>query len=602
MSYPPVRTEPQVGLGKGGRAPHPPLLRGARPRGVVWLLKLLFVSAVSLSGLLRGQQRSSGTAGKLASPVFSATALVPIPQPNLDAAEATVKDQIDAAWSELQAFSQKSGVKPEELAEAYGQMGRVYHAYDFSDAAAACYQNARHLAPHEFAWAYYLGRLYQEKGEINKAITYLRIAQELRPDEVPVLVNLAEAYLADGQSEAAKALFESALALDNSPAAARAGLGKIALSNGDFTKAVGSLEAALKLQPQATSLHYSLAMAYRGVGDVANALAHLRQQGPGKPKVPDPLIDDLERLKRGQMLLWTRGNQAMHDGRYDDAVRAYDQMVALAKDDPLPKIYLGTALAEGGNLKGAIEQYEQVLRLAPNNAPAHYNLGVILLQLGSEQEAAEHFRAAVTSDPGFKLAHFQLANILMRSKNYEEAIPHYRCVIELSPDNEFARLMTSMALVRLRRYSGAKAVLEESVASFPESADLASALARLLAACPEKALRDAPRALRLVEKLLKAQPSLDFELVETYAMALASVGRFSEATDLQRRMIASVEAAKRYDLAASLRENLELYERRQVCSLPWRDDDPIFAPQPGKMMLLAPKENLRMAKGVSSSP
>jgi tetratricopeptide (TPR) repeat protein len=276
-------------------------------------------------------------------------------------------------------------------------------------------------------------------------------------------------------------------------------------------------------------------------------------------------------------------------------------MVALAKDDPLPRIYLGTALAEDGNLKGAIEQYQQVLRLAADNATAHYNLGIIFLQLHSEQEAIENLQAAVALDPGSKLAHFQLANLLMRTRHYEKAIPHYTRVIELSPDNEFARLMKSMALIGLRQYFQAKAELEESTASLPESTDLASALARLLAACPDKALRDGPRALQLVEKLTKAHPSPEFELVETYAMALASVARFSEAADLQRRMIAEVESAKRYDLAAALRRNLGLYERGQVCSLPWRDDDPIFTPQPGKMMLLVPKENLRMAKGAASS-
>jgi tetratricopeptide (TPR) repeat protein len=520
----------------------------------------------------------------------------------LSALEGSVKEQIEAAWSDLQAVSQKSGVNPEELKQAYGQMGKVYHTYNFSDGAAACYQNARALAPREFDWPYYLGLLYQEKGEVKEAITYLKIAQELAPNEIPVLVNLAEAYLASGQSESAKALFEKSLALDNSLAAAMAGIGKIALSKGDYGGAIRYLEAAVKLQPQATSLHYPLAMAYRGVGNVEKALAHLREQGPGKPKIPDPLADDLERLKKGEMILWRRGNQAMNDGRYAEAVQLYEQMVALANDDPLPRIYLGNALAAAGNLKGAIEQYEQVLRLRSDNSTAHYNYGVILLQQHSEQEALEHFRAAVASDPGFKLAHFQLANLLMRNTHCEEAIPHYTRVIELSPDNEFARLMKSMALIRLRRYAAAQAELEEGEASLPESTDLASALARLLAACPDKSVRDGPRALRLAEKLLKAHPSPEFELVETYGMALASVGRHSEAAELQRQMLATVESAGRSDLTAVIKRNLSLYEQGQSCPLPWRDDDPIFAPQPGKMMLTVPKENLRMAREGPVSP
>jgi len=528
--------------------------------------------------------------------------LVTIPQPNLNAVEGTVKEQIQTAWSELQVVSEKPNVGQDELGEAYGQMGKVFHVYDFFDAAEACYENAQALARLQFAWPYYLGRLYQGKGQFKDAIPPLKIAQELRPNEIPVLVYLAEAYLADGQSELAKRLYEKALSLDSSLAAAMAGLGKIALSNGDFTMAIHSLEAALELQPQATSLHYPLAMAYRGVGDVASALNHLREQGLGKPNVADPFMDDLERLKNGELMFWRRGNQAMNEGRYADAVKLYDQMVTLAKDDPLPRLYLGNALATEGNLKGASDQYRQVLSRMPNNSTAHYNLGIVLLQLSSEKEAVWHFRAAVSTDPGLQLAHFQLANLLMRNTQYEEAAEHYTRVIELNPNNELARLMKSMALIRLKQYASAKAELEESVASLPESADLASALTRLLAACPEPSLRDGPRALLLVEKLLKAQPSPDFELVETYGMALAANGRIREAADLQRRMIATVENAKRHDLAALLRRNLGLYENGQACSLPWRDNDPIFVPERGKMTLILPKENLRMATVGSISP
>ena len=578
-----------------------------RTRKAKWLLRALCLPLLSLCAPLAGQEQPIVSAEQRASPappgtVTPAPDLLSIPQPNLSGVEGSVKVQIEAAWAELQALLQKPGIRKEDLAEACGQIGKIYHAYDFSEGAAACYQNAHSLAPAEFSWPYYLGRLYQEQGQIKNAVTFLKIAQELRPNEISVLVYLAEAYLADSQSEPAKALYEKALALESSAAAAMAGLGRIALSHGDFRTAIASLEAALKLQPEATSLHYALAMAYRGVRDVANALAHLREQGPGKPKVPDPLMDDLEELKKGGVILWRRGNQAMHEGRYADAVRLYDQMVSLAKEDPLPKIYLGNALAAEGNLKDAIEQYRQVLRLRPKNATAHYNLGVTLLQLSSEQEAIEHFRAAVASDPDLKLAHFQLANLLMRGTRYQEAIPHYTRVIELSPENEFARLMKSMAFIRLRQYAAAKAELEESVASLPENTDLVSGLARLLAACPDKSIRDGSRALRLIEKLLTAHPSPDLELVETYAMALAAVGRLREAADLQRRMIATVEEAGRHDIAAVLKKNLSLYETGKACSLPWRDDDPIFVPQPGEMRLIIPDQGLGMAKGGSILP
>jgi tetratricopeptide (TPR) repeat protein len=569
----------------------------ARSRKWKWLLEILYFPLLSPFAYLVAQQPQSIPAGEQAKPVSSATAsspfnLLPISQPSLSGVEPAVKDQIEAAWAQFEAVSRVPSVDHKELGEAYGQMGKIYHVYEFSDAAAACYENARSLTPREFAWPYYLGLLYKDRGGLKKAITYFQLAQELRPNDIPLLVNLADAYSIDGQLSAAKVLYEKVVLLDNSNVAAMAGLGRIALSDGDYTTSIRYLESALRLQPQALSLHYTLAMAYRKAGDITKALANLKEQGRGEPKLPDPLTDDLQSLKRGLWLLWNRGSQAMAEGRYTDAVKLLDQMVAETKDDPLQvpaRIYLGVALVKDGNLQGAMTQYQEVLRISPNNATAHYNLGVILLQLNAEQEAIEHFRTAAAIDPSYRLAHFQLANLLMRSRHYELALPEYEEVIELSPNNEFAYLMKSLALMRLHRYREAKVELEKAVTSFPESTDLAAALARLLAACPEKSLRDGPSALRLAEKLLKSNRSPEFEIVETYGMALASVGRFREAADLQRRMIAALESSKREDLVAELTTNLGLYERGEASSVPWPDNDPIWAPEPGKMMLQVPK-------------
>lgn len=566
-----------------------------RRRNWVWALAIYCFLLRTV--LLSGQQQ-------LPSPVSSAAVrriqLIPIPHPNLSAVDPSIKAQVEAAWLKLQTISRQRGANPEALAQAYGETGEVYQAYNFSDAAAACYFNAHALALKEFRWPYYLGRLYQHDGKTKKAIFYLRMAQALRPDNVPTLIHLAQAYAADGQSEPAEADFRKALALDASSAAANAGLGEIALAKSNFTMAIHYLKAALKLQPQATRLRYPLAMAYRGAGDVSQARAQLRQQGRGAVTVRDPLMDELASLKTGQMVFWKNGNQAMHEGRYADAVKAYTRMVGAAEDDPVPRIYLGMALARQGKLKAAEDQYRQALRLAPGNATAHYNLGVILLQLGHDHEAAGQFGIAVGFDPGFTLAHFQLANLLMRRGQYTDAISHYTKVIELNPNNALARLMDAMAFVRLKEYSKAEAGLEAGVAALPQNTDLRSALARLLAACPDKKIRNGPRALALAEKLLADNSSPDFDLVETYGMALASVGRFSEAAQLQKRMILVVEKAGRFNLAALLKQNLVLYERHQACSIPWQDNDPIFTPQPGRMIFSEPKEASRMAMGDST--
>jgi tetratricopeptide (TPR) repeat protein len=522
--------------------------------------------------------------------------LVPVPYPDLSKTEAIVKEQIEAARSNLQSNLQNSRPAAAEMAQAYGKLGELYHAYDFPDAATACYKNAHALSTQEFRWPYLLGRLYQIMGDHQSAVTYLRMAQQLRPNEIPVQLSLAETYLDENHPELAKPLFEKVLELDKSSAAAMVKLGKIALSTGNAAEAVKYYEAALSVQPEASSIHYSLAMAYRRLGDMPKALAHLQQSGSEKPKVADPFLDEMEELNKSRMFLWMRGEEARRKGRFTEAVDDYRQIVERNKEDPLARIALGSALAEAGDLKGAIEQYTEALSLSPGNDTAHYDLGLVLIENKSEQEAMEHFRAAIELNPRLELAHFQLANLLMRNGGYDEAARQYSAVLKMDPSHEFARLMESMALIRLKRYSEAEARLEEGLGVLPDSIDLEEALARLLAACPEQKVRDGQRSLKLLQRILEVQKSPDLEVIETLAMALAEVGKFSEATRIQTQMVGALERSNRPDLAEQERANVVSYEQGHACRIPWRDDDPVFSPQPGKLTLMVRTILSRMAR------
>jgi tetratricopeptide (TPR) repeat protein len=505
--------------------------------------------------------------------------LEPVPDPDLSGMEDVVLEQLRDARSELMALTQRPGVTANALAPAYGNIGMLYQTYGLQEAAKVCYSNAGTLAPREFKWQYYLGYLFRTTGELQKALVCFQNAMEIRPDEV-VLLRLAEVNLDLNRTEAAKPLFDRVLASNNSSAAAMLGLGKIALRDHDFAKAVEYCAQSLAIQPQASSIHYSLAMAYRGLGNLSEAQAHLVKQGPNAPVVLDPLLDDLAKLKKGKADIVMRASQAMDEGRFSEGVEAYRKIVAITPKDPNARTYLAVALARAGDVQEAIEQLSEALRIAPDDAQAHYCLGVVLLAVGSEQTAIEHLRAAVKSDPGLKEGHFELANLLMRARHYDEAAREYAKVVKIEPGNRFARIMAAMAFVRMKNYSEALAQLERAHHVLPDDFDVASALARLLAASPETSVRDAARALPLIQEVIKAQGSMDADQGQTLAMALAETGQFAKAAGLQRLLLTNLENSQDSELVTSLRDNLALYERGQACRLPWRDDDPIFFPVP----------------------
>ena len=51
-----------------------------------------------------------------------------------------------------------------ELSNAYGEMGKLLMAAQYSDPAEACLLNAQSLDPSDFRWPYYLAHLYRTRG------------------------------------------------------------------------------------------------------------------------------------------------------------------------------------------------------------------------------------------------------------------------------------------------------------------------------------------------------------------------------------------------------------------------------------------------------
>lgn len=553
------------------------------------------------------------TGESLSLPVSSGP-LLPVPHPDLSRLEPAAQHRIRDTRAELESMAKAGEVSRDELSQAYGQIGKLYHVQDFLGAAESCYRNAESLAPTDFRWSYYQGHIYRNQGHLEKSIAAYQRALEQQPENVPAILGVAEGHLSLNRYDRAEPLFERALALDEACAPALVGMGKIASSRRDTKEAIRRFEAALALQPEANSIHYLLAMSHRRQGNLDQAQVHFQRvamlerlrRGHATAGYPDPLMEALDDLTTGWRHHWVRGMRAFGKGLFEEAVKEYRTSVALDPKNPVPLTDLGSALARMGDLKGAVREYAQALRASPGNPMLHYYLGTTLMGLKSEAEAAQHYQHAIEANPGFMEAHFQLANLLMRLRRYDQALPHYTAVVEL--DSGFgsrlpaagpgggqtqqmsilARFMRAMALVQLSRHEEALAELEKGLQVFPGHADITHAVARLLAASPDPKIRNGMRALQLLQTLFQGQDGLELEYVETLAMALAEAGQYERAAEMQGAMISDLRQNQRFDLAQLLTENLALYQRRQPCRRPWRKDDPIFSPVASAMDLPGP--------------
>ena len=456
-------------------------MRGARRRPALLL-------AVQLAALLTGsvQQR----------------ALQSVPFPDLDGLEPVVAAQIAALQASLATALEAPRATDEGLGIAFGDLGRTYHAYEFFDAAAACYSNARSLFPEDFRWPYYLGSLQRAAGALDAAVPRYEEALLMRPGYVPALVAIGEIHVEQNNMQEAERFLTRALEIAPTSAAAMAALGEISLSRRDFATAIQQLEVALTWAPAANRLHYPLALAYRGLGDRVAAERNMLLRGSVGVRVADPLFEDITELQRGEAVHLLRGRRAFAAERYEDAVQAFQSAAEAAPRSARVRVNLSAALAALGDNESAIVELEAALSLDPDNATAHFNLASLLMLAENTDAAAEHLAATVRLDPADGQAALALARIRAQQGRHDQTL----------------------------------ALLESAVAAGTNSG-ATQALSRYLASCAAPCERNGGRALELA--IADFQDIRSALHAETVALAFAALGRCSEATRWQRTAVQS---------------------------------------------------------------
>ena len=446
----------------------------------------------------------------------------PGPEPPDLAGVDDARQQIELLRSALE-----SGAESGELADRFGELGNAYHIAELLDAAAEAYAQAGRSAPADVRWPYYLGMVHQTRGELEPAAASFERVLAQQPGNLAARLRLAEAQLRLNRLDAARESFAAVLRLDANSAAATRGLGQLASIDGRPSEAARYLERALELQPEASSLHYPLAQAYRKLGDPAAARIHLDQRGERQVSFPDPLAARLSRTK---------------------TVTAFALVAARAGDlDQLSnEDFLGFVIEQVGAVDAAPEQLAAALERGPSAPPAsgepvwrarlHYAIGGILTRRGADEAAIEHFLLAVELQPQLHDARLRLANALARLGRFEAAESHYSTLLESDPDDRVL-LKRATARIELGRLDAATIDLRSLLA-----ADSENGMARLRLGAILRRIGDRSGARHELERALAADlPAAERTLVHRQLAGLAmessrpeeALGHFRAVIDLE---------------------------------------------------------------------
>ncbi|HKI85491.1 MAG TPA: tetratricopeptide repeat protein [Thermoanaerobaculia bacterium] len=485
--------------------------------------------------------------------------------PSLAGLEPEVRAQLRSQQASIVAAVRKTA-SAAALSEAYGALGQVYQAYSLLSSAEECYRNATRLDPQDFRWAYLLGNVYQKEGRLHEAIEQYASVMKQRPSYLAAAVNLGTLKLRLDQVAAAKAAFQAVLEVDPRSAASLYGLGQAALSEKDYAHAAELFAQALKAAPTANRIHYALAMAYRGMGELEKARSELALQGSVGVRPADPLVDGLQALVRGERLHIQTGKMAFRAGRYSSAADEFRKALAVNPKSSTAMVDLSATLAQLGDRDGAAKQLEAAVAIAPRNATAQFNLGVLLATEGRAEQAIPHLRMAATLWPKDSQTSVFLARQLAKVGKTHEALAELSRFLQEDPANEDAELAKINLLQRLGRYREAMAAAKQASSTYPTRGRTAITLAAMLASTPDAGLRDGAQALDLAQRVFRAtgRPSNG----AIVALALSELGRCAEAAKWAREMIALAKRQGDQKEARAIGALLPRFENGPPCRPP----------------------------------
>jgi tetratricopeptide (TPR) repeat protein len=496
--------------------------------------------------------------------------LQPIPVPPLDHLEKSVSKQLREGRKMVDSVVNQKSVEPKVRANAYGELGQLYHAYDLTDAAEVCYRNAVLLDPSGFDWTYGLAYLLQTLGKFSEALQFYSMVKPGQKEtdlHYLLFIRRGECYYSLNQPEKAKKAFTSAYAVNPKDPAVLARLGELALAEKNYNDAVKYLSEALDRRPDANKLHYMLAMAYRGTGKMDLARDHLARRGMVGVQPPDPLKETLEKLVTGYRVQLLAGKLAFSAGRYIEAAEAFKKAIEADPKQPAARINLGTTLGQMKKYREALAQFQAAVKLAPDNVTVHFNLGSLYSFFGDFSNALKHLKKVVEKDPKDAGAHLNLADTMNKAGRIKEAFDHYRTAASLKQELTMAWLNMSTLLTRTGQHAESLAVLEDAHSRLPHDGIISHALARMLASSPLLAKRDGKRALQLAIKVHNEMN--DYKSAWTLAFAYAELNQCEKAVEwMEKAVDMASDLPGASNLLKPMLQTLDYFKANRPCRIP----------------------------------
>ncbi|RYG37286.1 tetratricopeptide repeat protein [bacterium] len=369
----------------------------------------------------------------------------------------------------------------------------------------------------------WLGFVYQRTNRPKDAIPLYEKAYAVRKDNLELVNNLGNAYLASGDEDKALAKYAEVQKGDPKLFEPFYNSGTIYLRKKNYPEAINNLKAAAKRKSDDPYVYNNLGVAYEGNKQLPEAAENFAKASDLQPdnvvfsrnagltlvraKKQKEAIPYLERAtadsaKADIAAANTLANAYARTGDNASALKTLERVKGNAGKDSSFWFNLGVLRAGNSDLPGAEAAYRRALEINPGDLDSLNNLGILLFKKGRYSESTPIFsklaglnqnsvgaqlnlgasaakakdmktaiaawKAALRLDPSQSAVRLDLANALLEEEDYAGAQFHFRTVLEKDKNNSEALNGAALIYMQEQKYAAAEAALRTSIASDPK--------------------------------------------------------------------------------------------------------------------------------------
>lgn len=421
---------------------------------------------------------------------------------------------------------------------AYIRRGLALEAVGRDDDARRDYREAIRLEPANVSAHVHLGQLELKFNDIDAAIRHLEKARVARPDDAAVLSSLARAYSRKGDRTRARELAD---------AARNTRAGRV-VDDRRFNE-VAMKAVTLQSFIDRANVYFKASRSDTALAELQTALSHYPNAGPVHVALADLYFSRREYAKCvvSSRIALASGHQSaslnivlgaglFHLRQFDEADDAVGRALEAAPSDPTAMRLHGRIAAARGDDAEAVERWSRALAV-DDDAAIRRERAKARSRLGQHDEAATELRALLLTAPNEPATWLALGEVHRGAGDLDAALTAFDRAAE-NASVPFAGRQAASVLMAQRRFAEAQMRLRDLRKRWPCNTNLMNDLAWLLSTCPDENVRNGAKALTVIRPLVQQTRRKEPAVLDTFAAALAEVGRFSEATAAMDEVLA----------------------------------------------------------------